>query len=115
MLPHCESHGDSYAQKDHKTPRAPQDLWPLGTPKIPRRVASAKKFPEKVVYCLELIVRGDKEGWGIYGWQDHARIILEKSMRSGGRAQQTADGVINYLGTRGHHEFRDILKNMGNA
>jgi hypothetical protein len=70
----------------------------------------AESMPAKAVECLALIVEGDKEGWGVLSWRDHARTLLAAVIRS---ADTTARGnaieLILRLGRRGYPEFRDLL------
>ena len=52
------------------------------------------------------------EGWSIYGWQEHPRDILTTALRSeSSEAREEAKRVINLLGSRGHHGYRDLLRN----
>ena len=68
------------------------------------RLVEAK--PKEVVACLDLMVRGDREGWDIYGWREQAKTILAKALRTDVAA---AEDLIHYLGSRGHMEFRELL------
>ncbi len=68
----------------------------------------APSMPTETVTCLELMARGDREGWGVYGWRDHAKSILIKVLRS--PAASAAEDFIHYLGSRGYLEFRELLK-----
>lgn len=70
----------------------------------------ASKHPSLAVECLGLMIEGDKEGWHIYQWRDHARKILEAAKGSGDAiALGMVDDVVNRLGTRGLFELRDLL------
>ena len=56
------------------------------------------------------MVEADNEGWRIIGWRDEARTAISNAMTSGDTdARSEAEGLVNYLGTRGHLEFRDLL------
>ena len=56
------------------------------------------------------IVEGDKEGWGVLSWREHARALLATVIHS---ADITARGraieLVHSLGRRGYPEFRDLL------
>lgn len=65
--------------------------------------------PEESVECLRRIAEGDREGWKIYMSRDHIRKILEVALRSPSTSKK-AEQIINYLGSRGFLEFRDLLK-----
>lgn len=79
---------------------------------VERLAALAVTMPEEAVSCLEAIVRGDKEGWSIYGWSDHARAILVTACQSNNRkAVAAAADLIHYMGSRGYLDFRDLLPN----
>jgi hypothetical protein len=70
----------------------------------------ASKYPSLAVECLGLMIEGDKEGWHIYHWRDHARKILETARQTGDAVRlKPADDIVNRLGARGFLEFRDLL------
>lgn len=58
---------------------------------------------------LDRMVRGDKEGWHVFGWRDSAERILKAATQVGGDAQATAERLINHLGRRGFTEFGKLL------
>ncbi len=66
----------------------------------------------RAVRILDRMIRGDREGWRIHGWQDSAMQILEVAMKAGGDARTQAEQVINYLGRRGYREFGELLTRM---
>ncbi len=71
----------------------------------------ASDQPSAVVACLTKMVDGDREGWRILGWREHARTILSAALSNGQEeAQSSARDIINGLGERGFHEFRDLLE-----
>jgi hypothetical protein len=77
---------------------------------VERLAALVNVMPKQAVQCLEAIVKGDREGWGIYGWQEHARTILTTALRSAdSEAATSAENLIHYLGSKGYFEFRDLL------
>jgi hypothetical protein len=77
---------------------------------VERLVELSEKMAAKTVECLSMIVEGDKDGWGILGWREHARSILSVATGSGDiQAQKAAANLIHRLGARGYFEFRDLL------
>ncbi|MBD2341446.1 hypothetical protein H6G64_31340 [Calothrix sp. FACHB-156] len=71
-------------------------------------------IPESVAECLELMIKKDKSGWGIYGWRDETKTILSKAIQStSDKARKTAENIIQELGKRGHWEYRDLLPPSG--
>jgi len=71
----------------------------------------AKSKPLQAVEALEQIVVGDKEGWAIYGWEQHARELLKTALQSENTAaRESAVRVINIIGSRGQYGFRDLLR-----
>jgi len=77
---------------------------------LERLAALAPAMPRQVVNCMEGIIRGDREGWGIYRWRDEGRQILSIALRSGDKeAAANAVNLIHLLGSRGYFEFRDLL------
>ena len=77
---------------------------------VERLAVVAEKMPLEAVQCLEHMAKGDHEGWKIHGWIEEAKTILSHAMESGGRAAETAVNLIHYLGSRGHLQFRPLLK-----
>jgi len=76
-----------------------------------RLAALAPERPIEAVRCLDGLVEADREGWGILGWEDHARTILAAAMRSGDvEVRGTATALIDRLGRRGRLGFRDVLR-----
>jgi hypothetical protein len=63
------------------------------------------------VEALERIIVGDKEGWAIFGWEQHARDLLKKALKSdNAQAREAAVRVINLIGSRGQYGFRDLIR-----
>jgi hypothetical protein len=78
---------------------------------VERLASFAQPMPYETVKCLELLVKGDRDGWDIDMWRGHARIILASALQSGNKeASATAESLIHYLGSLGYLEFRDLLK-----
>jgi hypothetical protein len=77
---------------------------------VERLAELAYRMPLPAVECLSLIIEGDKDGWGILGWRDHARTILVTTLQSvDHEARAAAVDLVHRLGARGHLEFRDLL------
>ena len=67
-------------------------------------------MPRQAIECVRLMIEGDKEGWGILGWREHARTILRTIIQSANAgARQAAVDLVHRLGARGYREFRDLL------
>jgi len=80
---------------------------------VERLAALADAMPEPAVECLELILKKDNKGWGIYGWRDEAKTILVTAIKgSNDTARQTAEALIHHLGERGYWEFRELLSSV---
>lgn len=76
---------------------------------VERLAALAETDIARAVRILGALVRGDTEGWRVYGWIDQAREILGKAMTNAGDARQNAIALIDYLGRRGYHQLGDLL------
>ncbi len=63
----------------------------------------------RAVRILDLMVKGDQEGWRVYGWIDGAREILQKAMNTKGDARAVAARLIDYLARRGYTQLGDLL------
>lgn len=75
-----------------------------------RLAAIAEKHPRSAMTCMRRMAEADKEGWGIIGWRDELRAAISTALASGEvEARNEAEGLVNYLGARGHLEFRDLL------
>ena len=56
--------------------------------------------PVQSVEALGRIILGDKEGWAIFGWEQHASELLKKALQSDdARARESAVRVINLIGS----------------
>jgi hypothetical protein len=70
----------------------------------------AVSMPAKAVECLAMIIEGDKNGWGVPIWRDHAKTLLAAAIHSDEQtARARAVNLIHDLGRRGYPEFRDLL------
>jgi hypothetical protein len=63
----------------------------------------------KSVRIVERMVKGDREGWRMHGWQEPAKTILEAALKAGGTARTDAEQVIDFLGRRGYRAFGALL------
>lgn len=59
---------------------------------------------------LDTMIRGDREGWHVYGWLDAAKQTLMFATEEGGPAREQAKRTIDYLGRRGHTNFGALLR-----
>lgn len=77
---------------------------------VERLAEVAPSMPARAVHCLSLMVEGDKKGWLLPGWLEHARTILAAALESADEAAQgRATELIHRLGARGYLQFRDLL------
>jgi hypothetical protein len=78
---------------------------------VGRLAELCNKMPSPAIECLSLIIEGDRQGWGILGWQEDAmktiKCVLES--RDAG-ARQSAVDLANRLGSLGHFGFVQLLK-----
>jgi hypothetical protein len=63
----------------------------------------------KSMRIVERMVKGDRDGWRMHGWQEPAKTILEQAVKSGGAARVAAEEVIDFLGRRGFTTFGALL------
>jgi len=67
--------------------------------------------PLGVVRCLDIMIRGDADEWGIYSWRDGAHNILSAAIRGEHQdVRNVAVDLIHWLGARGHSEFRELIR-----
>lgn len=78
---------------------------------VERLAVISKNMPFEAVQCLELIIRGDQEGWEIHGWIEEAKTILFHAIETGGETAELAKDLVHYLGSRGYLQFRPLLQN----
>ncbi len=77
---------------------------------VERLTELAVSMPAKAVECLAMIIEGDKDGWRVLSWRDHARAMLAAAIHSADQTARTkALELIHHLGRRGYPEFRDLL------
>ena len=78
---------------------------------VERLVTLATSMPGPSVEALRMMIDGDSKGWGVLGWADKAKEIIRAARKSGNaRARETAEYLVNLLGSRGHFDFGELLK-----
>ena len=78
---------------------------------VERLVALASSMPNPSIQALRMMIEGDTKGWGVLGWTDKAKEIIRTVRKSGdGQARDTADDLVNLLGSRGLFDFGELLK-----
>jgi hypothetical protein len=78
---------------------------------VERLVEIARTAPLQCVEALRMMIEGDAKGWAILGWQDKAQEILRVARKSGdAEARESAEELINLLGSRGYFDFGKLLK-----
>ena len=77
---------------------------------VERLAAVSKKMPLEAVQCLDYLVKGDEKGWKLHGWLEGAKAILINALDSGGDANDIAEDLIHFIGSRGFLEFRSLLR-----
>ena len=71
----------------------------------------APQFSKESVQCLELLIKGDKNGWKIGLWRDSGKTVLAIALESHDESvMKSAEELINFLMSRGYFEFRDLLQ-----
>jgi hypothetical protein len=63
----------------------------------------------KSLRILDLMVRGDRQGWHIDSWLDSAKKILEQAMKNNGEVREKAVALIDYLGRHGYSDLGKLL------
>lgn len=78
---------------------------------VERLATLATSMPSPVVDVLRMMIEGDSVGWGVLGWTDKAKEIIRAARRSGdAHAREAAENLVNLLGSRGHFDFGELLK-----
>jgi hypothetical protein len=71
----------------------------------------ANEHPAKAVSCADRMVRGDREGWRLYGWRDTLLSLLKAVLASDDAAARSmAMKLIDHLGRRGFLEYGKLLE-----
>ncbi len=77
---------------------------------VERLAELARIYPQEVIECLEKMIESDDKGWPLLGWKESLEKILSATLDSESEcAREIAKRVINELGERGHHQYRDLL------
>lgn len=77
---------------------------------VERLAALSTSMPAETLECLQLMVEGDKEGWAIEMWREHAKTILTNVMHStDATVRHAGEELVHRLGAMGYFEFRDLL------
>jgi hypothetical protein len=76
---------------------------------LTKLAAIAESYPLQAVECLRFIAEGDKEGWLISAASNDAKKILKVALDNP-VSEREAKKTINYLGSRGFLDFRELLK-----
>ena len=75
-----------------------------------RLAVAAQSEPRLAVEALQLLIRGDKQGWGITAWRDQLTTLLTTvSASQDSDARRIGIDVVHELGARGYREFRSLL------
>jgi hypothetical protein len=78
---------------------------------VDRLAEIAPAMPLDCVEALRMIAESDSKGWTVSGWSDKAKDILKIARASRNpEARHVAEDLINYLGSLGYFDFRDLLK-----
>jgi hypothetical protein len=78
---------------------------------VERLAQTSEAFPLESIEALRMMVEADIKGWSILGWRDKAKEIIRAARRSSNAdARQRAEDLVNLVGSRGHFDFGDILK-----
>jgi hypothetical protein len=81
-----------------------------------RLAVAAESQPLLAVQALQLMIRGDTEGWTVLGWRDEIRAVLTTVLgQEDAAAIKVAEDVIHDLGARGYRDFRDLLRRDGSG
>lgn len=75
---------------------------------IKRLADVAPRYPGHALTALKALIRADKRGWGLFGWEDGVRNILKAGMNAD-ETRTEAQATIHELGARGHVQYRDLL------
>ncbi len=70
-------------------------------------VEHAIDHPQLAVRCLWLLLQADKQGWHAHAWRAEIREVLAQAVEHG--ASDDARQVIDWLGRKGHLEYRGLL------
>jgi len=79
---------------------------------IPKELINyVDEFPVQTISALNLVARGDKEGWKIrFNDEAYQYIIQQVINKRNRKAVKLATDLVHYLGQRGYIQYRDLLK-----
>lgn len=74
-------------------------------------ITLADSRPGDAIELLTLLVRTSHKDWGILGWKDEARSVIQTVLATDeASTKEAAVQLLHELGSRGHREFRDLLE-----
>ena len=78
---------------------------------IERLASLSGKYPLQTVGLVEIMIEGEKKGWGILLWTESIRAVLQKALSSkDADAYKAAEALINRLAARGYPDFGTLLR-----
>ncbi len=75
---------------------------------VNRLIELIEQYPNEVLQCLNLMVKGNNDGWGISRWKNEAKTLLQLGLKTS--AKSKAREIINYFVMLGYFDFGDLLK-----
>jgi hypothetical protein len=63
----------------------------------------------KSLRILDVMIRGDSEGWRIRSWEESAKTILKMALKTTGYTYEKSVSLIDYLGRRGYTDYGELL------
>lgn len=76
---------------------------------VERLARAAPDYPRESISCLEILIDMTTEPWTIRHWVRDIRTILQAALESRDEdARATAEALIDKLGRKGHHDYRDL-------
>lgn len=77
---------------------------------VERLANNVANHPAVVLRCTEMMIKGERKGWGVLSWRDNLKIILQTAITStNADIRRSAENIIHLLGRLGHANFREIL------
>lgn len=78
---------------------------------VERLAQVSEALPLEAIQALGMIVEADVKGWNILGWRDKAKQIIRAALKSNNaEARQKGVDLVNLVGSRGHFDFGELLK-----
>jgi hypothetical protein len=69
----------------------------------------ASTYPYEAVRVVHVLLKEDRDGWSIHGWNEHLDTILKAALRNGENAKKEAVAMIDLLAARGFRGYRNML------